>query len=127
MKTVVAAALILALAVAAVAGTTVIASIGAQRIDGALARFPEKMMREEDVSQAESAMDTLEAEFQKWEPWFSLVCPHSDVMHTAEYLAQLEGAVKAKSAESYETALLGMQEAAEHLSRSILPRLSDLF
>ena len=126
MKTVIAATLILALAIFTVTGTTAVAAFGTRRIDEALARFPEKMSAK-DAPQAEDAMERLREEFQKWEPWFALICPHSDVMHTEEYLAQLEGAIKSKSAESYDTALLGMREAAEHLTRSVLPRPADIF
>ena len=120
MKTVVAAVLIVLLAFATVAGTTAVAAHGSAELERLLALFPE------DPEDAAEEMAALKTAFQTWEPWFSLVCPHNDVMHTAEYLAELEGAIQAKSAESYDAALLGMKEAAEHLRRAILPRFSDL-
>ena len=121
MKTVIAAALILFLSLATVAGTTAVAALGSTKVDALLAAFPEA------PEEAEGQMQALRQEFEQWEPWFSLVCPHSDVMHTAEYLAELEGAIQSKSAASYDTALSGMKESAEHLRRAILPRWSDLF
>ena len=120
MKTVIAAILIVFLALATVAGTTAVAAYGSASLERQLALFPDAP---EDAAEE---IEALQREFQKWEPWFSLVCPHTDVMHTAEYLAELEGAIQAKSAESYDAALVGMKEAAEHLRRAILPRFSDL-